>query len=104
VGAQSRVLSECLGMGFLLMWVERWHWVTGRLIGGAAHCWVLREQVSHCFLVGVPLVSGLAVINTERLTVRLSGLVVGSAVSIGGGSVRTLRTAQWMRASLWPSY
>jgi len=21
----------------LLMWVERWHWVTGRLIGGARH-------------------------------------------------------------------
>ncbi len=53
----------------LLMWVERWHWVTGRLIGGAAHCWVLREQVSHVLLGGCPFGGscGLAVIITERL-------------------------------------
>jgi len=106
VGAQSRVLSECLGMG-LLMWVERWHCGTGCEIGAAAHCWVLREQASTVVVVGVPLVGscGVAVIITERLVADApGGCGCGCAVGCGGGSVRTLRTAQWMRASLWPSY
>ena len=106
VGAQSRVLSECLGMG-LLMWVERWHCGTGCEIGAAAHCWVLREQASTVVVVGVPLVGscGVAVIITERLVADApGGCGCECAVGCGGGSVRTLRTAQWMRASLWPSY
>ena len=47
----------------------------------------------------------LAVIITELLvTGALVGVGCGFAVGCDGGSVRTLRTAQWMRASLWPSY
>ena len=89
VGAQSRVLSECLGTG-LLMWVERWHCGTGCEIGGAAHCWVLREQAS-TVCGGCPFGGscGLAVIITVLLVASaLVGVVVGSRwVVMAGPSV-----------------
>ncbi len=80
VGAQSRVLSGCLGTG-VLMWVERWHWVTGCEIGDAARCWVLREQVSTVVVVGVPL--WLEVVGWQSSSLNGSWPAPGVGVVVG---------------------
>ena len=70
-----------------------------------ARCWVLRERMLSSVAIGPRGSSelrGLAAVRTRSFTGPPG--FPGLAVRAGSGVVRSLRTAQWTRASLWPSY
>lgn len=85
--------------------VERSGWVAGvrgTLLGPEGVR--LSRLVGSCAVVLVGIVVGGLLVERTGRGGGLPSRWVGVGFAGSAGAVRTLRTAQWTRASLWPSY